>query len=202
MATPQKGRAARRSKRPYTTAKRRLPALGAATAAATTATAAAATATTAATTTTTTAAAAIATALTGTSDVDVERAAIENGAVHAVDGALSLVARPVFNEAEASRLAAVTIGDDARGNDVSVRRKRVQKVLVAGGIGKIAYVEFVHCCLPDMLLRLKTLGRTLGAMPSPDVLPTSGSHSSRFKLARRNRRYTLTAGLDESITFF
>jgi hypothetical protein len=130
---------------------------------------------------------AISTALAGPGDVDVERASVENRAVHGVGRSLSLVISAVFHEAEASRLAAVTIDDDAGGHDVSVRREGVTELLVADGIGKIAYVEFVHDnCLT---LRLKTLGRTLGAIAFSDVPPNSGSHSSRFRLARRNRRY-------------
>jgi hypothetical protein len=182
-----------------------LPALGAATAATTTAATATTTTTTAAATTTTAAAAAaaaITTAFAGPGDVDVERTAIENGAVHAVDGALSFVARSVLHEAETSGLAAVTIRDDACRHDVSVRREGVQEVLVAGGIGKITYVEFVHFCLPDMLLRLKTLGQNARRNAFSRRASHLGKSQLQIQTRAADRRYTLTAGPTNLAWFF
>jgi len=124
------GASAHRSLQP--TGAQRLPALGTAAAATVAALGTAAT--------TTTAAAATAALFTWTRDVHVEVTTIDHHAVHGLDGLLGFRARAVLDEAEAARLAAVAVDDDARGLDVAVGRESVPEILITRVVREIAYV--------------------------------------------------------------
>ena len=85
-------------------------------------------------------AAATAALFTWTRDVHVEVTTIDHHAVHGLDGLLGFRARAVLDEAEAARLAAVAVDDDARGLDVAVGRESVPEILITRVVREIAYV--------------------------------------------------------------
>ena len=104
-------------------------------------TAAAAVSTTAATVSTT---AATAARLTFVGFVDAERAAVEFGPVHFLEGGFRRGIVLKGYEAEASRSSGLTVGDDTCVRDLSEARERFLKALIGGRPCEPAYKQFLR----------------------------------------------------------